>query len=277
MCGIVAYVGHGRADDFLLEGLRRLEYRGYDSAGIATLTPDRRFHIAKAVGRIDALADKVAEQPLPGTTGIGHTRWATHGAPTEANAHPHFGCQGSGPGVQGSEERSQRSEVGGQTCDHSPLTTHHSPVLALAHNGVIENYLSLKEKLLGEGFHFSSSTDTEVIAHLIVRSLAKMEARRGEFPADEPYALVLAAVTHALGKLRGTYGLVILFRDYPELIVAARQGSPLVVGVGDGEHYVASDASPLAGRADKIVYLADHQIALITADSLAVSHSEHGR
>jgi len=247
MCGIVGYVGHRRADDFLLEGLRRLEYRGYDSAGIATLTPDRQFHIAKAVGRIDMLAERLAQSPLPGTTGIGHTRWATHGVPSEANAHPHCGGMSS------------------------------APVLTLAHNGVIENYTALKEKLLGEGYTFSSSTDTEVIAHLVARSLAKMEARRAEFPADEPHAMLLAAVEHTLRKLRGTYGLVILFRDYPGVIVAARLGSPLVVGVGDDEHYLASDASPLAGRADKIVYLADHQIALVTADSLQVTHREHGR
>ncbi|HEY2415088.1 MAG TPA: glutamine--fructose-6-phosphate transaminase (isomerizing) [Pirellulaceae bacterium] len=252
MCGIVGYVGSRKAEQFLLEGLRRLEYRGYDSAGIATLSADGDFNVAKAVGRIDALAERVAAFPLPGTTGIGHTRWATHGAPSEANAHPHFG---------------------GAT---------DSPVLALAHNGVIENYLSLKEKLLDEGCTFSSSTDTEVIAHQIARSLAKMGARQSEFPADEPFALLRAAVEHALAKLRGTYGLVILFRDYPGLIVAARQGSPLVVGVGPGEHgtgehFVASDASPLAGHAEKIVYLADHQIAFITADSLEVSHREHGR
>src|SRR5262249_26254675 len=247
MCGIVGYVGPRSADEFLLEGLRRLEYRGYDSAGIATLGTDRGFDVVKAVGRIDALAQRVAERPLPGITGIGHTRWATHGVPSEANAHPHFG---------------------------GPADT---PVLALAHNGVIENYLSLKEKLLGEGYAFASSTDTEVIAHLVARSLAKMEARKSEFPTNEPYAVLRAAVEHALGKLRGTYGLVILFRDYPGLIVAARQGSPLVVGVGHGEHFVASDASPLAGRADKIVYLADHQIAFVTADALEVTHREHGR
>ncbi len=251
MCGIVGYVGHRPAADYLLEGLRRLEYRGYDSAGIAALSADGQFDVVKAVGRIDSLAEKVAQRPMPATTGIGHTRWATHGVPSEANAHPHFG---------GSAD---------------------NPVLTLAHNGVIENYLSLKEKLLDEGYVFSSSTDTEVIAHLIARSLAKFESRGAEFP-DQPHALLRAAIEDALAKLRGTYGLVILFRDYPDLIVAARQGSPLVVGVGSnengtGEHFVASDASPLAGYTDKIVYLADHQIAFVTADSLEVSHREHGR
>ena len=246
MCGIVGYVGNRRAEDFLLEGLRRLEYRGYDSAGMATLAGGE-FRVTKAVGRIEALAERVETSPLPGTTGIGHTRWATHGVPSESNAHPHFGG---------------RSD---------------QPLVTLAHNGVIENYLALKEKLLGEGYTFTSSTDTEVIAHLIARSLEKMKARAGEFPSNEPYALVRSAVEHALAKLRGTYGLVILFRDYPGLIVAARQGSPLVIGVGKGEHFVASDASPLAGRTDKIVYLADHQIAMVTAESLEVSHREHGR
>ncbi|HUE74319.1 MAG TPA: glutamine--fructose-6-phosphate transaminase (isomerizing) [Pirellulaceae bacterium] len=243
MCGIVGYVGRKPAADYLVSGLRRLEYRGYDSAGVATATGDRTFHVVKAVGRIDSLADKVNRQPLPGAAGIGHTRWATHGAPSEINAHPHFG--------------------GDQ-------------VLTLAHNGVIENYQALKQKLIGDGYHFVSSTDTEAIAHLIASCLADCEARHGEFPAGEPYAIPAAAVTAALGKLRGTYGLVILFRDYPGVIVAARQGSPLVVGIGKGEHYIASDASPLAGRTDKIVYLADHQVAIVTAESLEVAHRDHG-
>jgi glucosamine--fructose-6-phosphate aminotransferase (isomerizing) len=244
MCGIVGYVGHRKAEHFLLEGLRRLEYRGYDSAGIATLTADRQFNVVKAVGRIERLAERLTDTPLSGTTGIGHTRWATHGPPTEANAHPHFGGD---------------------------------RVLALAHNGVIENYLALKEKLLAEGYQFTSATDTEVIAHLVARSLASCEARRHEFPADEPHALLVAAVNDALAKLRGTYGLVILFREWPDVIIAARQGSPLVIGVGHGEHFIASDASPLAGRADKIVYLADHQIAVVTPDSLEVTHCDQGR
>ncbi|MEX2173904.1 MAG: glutamine--fructose-6-phosphate transaminase (isomerizing) [Pirellulaceae bacterium] len=247
MCGIVGYVGSRGAEEFLLDGLRRLEYRGYDSAGLATLSPEGRFHVTKAVGRIESLADRLVEQPTPGNLGIGHTRWATHGVPSEANAHPHFG------GLAG------RS------------------VLALAHNGVIENYLPLKEKLLAEGYEFHSSTDTEVVAHLIASYLAKFSERREEFVTDDPYSLPLAAVGKALSKLRGTYGLVILFRDWPDAIVVARQGSPLVVGVGDGEHFVASDASPLAGYADKIVYLADHQIAVVTADKLEVAHRDTGR
>ena len=244
MCGIVGYVGKRQAADFLLEGLRRLEYRGYDSAGIATRFGDGDFHLAKTVGRIDALAERLAAAPTPGDLGIGHTRWATHGIPSEANAHPHIGGKG---------------------------------VVTLAHNGVIENYQSLKQKLQAEGYRFGSSTDTEAVAHLVASFLEELEARRDEFPANEPHAILLAAVTKALSQLRGTYGLVMLFRDYPGVIVAARLGSPLVVGVGRGEHYIASDASPLAGRTDKIVYLADHQIAVVTADSLQIEHRDQGR
>ena len=233
MCGIVGYVGPREAAEFLLEGLRRLEYRGYDSAGVATLTPDGRFHVTKAAGRIDVLADALVEQPAPGGLGIGHTRWATHGAPTDDNAHPHFG---------GGNRRSGR---------HSA---------SLAHNGVIENYLPLKERLLAEGYGFRQPTDTEVIAHLIASCLERFRrADRSRSKADDPRALPLAAVSKALAQLRGTYGLAILFRDYPDVIIAARLGSPLVVGVGDGEHFVASDASPLVGHTDKIVYLADHR------------------
>jgi glucosamine--fructose-6-phosphate aminotransferase (isomerizing) len=249
MCGIVGYVGPRGAEEFLLEGLRRLEYRGYDSAGLATLTPEREFHVTKAVGRIETLANKLVDQPTPGGLGIGHTRWATHGSPTEANAHPHFG--------------------GGNSAS--------SAVLTLAHNGVIENYVALKEKLLAEGYTFQSSTDTEAIAHLIARYLARFEERREEFGTADPYALPLAAISKAVSKLRGTYGLVVLLRDWPDAIFVARQGSPLVVGVGHGEHFIASDASPLAGYADKIVYLADHQTAVVTADKLEVAHRDTGR
>jgi glutamine---fructose-6-phosphate transaminase (isomerizing) len=271
MCGIVGYVGPRPAAEFLLNGLRRLEYRGYDSAGVATLSADGQFDVVKAVGRIDALAAKIADRELPATTGIGHTRWATHGVPSEANAHPHFGAIPTRSVSEGPDSE---------------------PILALAHNGVIENYLAIKEKLLDEGYTFSSSTDTEVVAHLIARSLQKLQGRQQEpgkcLPPSslEPQAtnlsLLRAAVEDALSKLRGTYGLVILFRDHPGLIVAARQGSPLVIGLGRdeqgrGEHFIASDASPLAGRTDKIVYLADHQIAFVTADSLEVTHHEHGR
>jgi len=253
MCGIVGYIGQRNAVDFLIEGLRRLEYRGYDSAGVATLTDEAELQLVKTVGRIDNLAREVALENPAGHVGIGHTRWATHGAATEQNAHPHVGGDG--------------------------------PVLALVHNGVIENYKALKQSLEAEGYVFQSETDTEVISHLIAASLSRQRQNANangngntsnEAPAD-PHRALVSAVREAVAQLRGTYGLVVLFRDRPDVMIAARMGSPLVVGVGEGEHFVASDASPLAGYTDEIVYLADHQIAVITADSLDVSHRDQGQ
>ncbi|HJT31153.1 MAG TPA: glutamine--fructose-6-phosphate transaminase (isomerizing) [Pirellulales bacterium] len=246
MCGIVGYIGSQEAADFLLRGLRRLEYRGYDSSGVVTITPHGRLAVAKAAGRLDRLTAQLGDGPVPGSIGLGHTRWATHGAATDDNAHPH---------------------VGG------------NDVLAVVHNGVIENYLPLKERLEGQGYRFRSATDSEVIAHLIA---SQLERQLEKHPTDrskivtEGYAPLVTAITKALAKLRGTYGLGIVFRDFPEVLFAARLGSPLVVGVGMGEHFIASDASPLVGRTDKIVYLADHELAIVTADSLRVMHRDQG-
>ncbi len=241
MCGIVGYVGFRQATEFLLEGLRRLEYRGYDSAGVAVIDEQQEFTTRKTVGRIVTLADSLAAVPVTGRTGIGHTRWATHGAATENNAHPHLGGD---------------------------------RVLALAHNGVIENFQTLKETLESEGYVFKSETDTEVIAHLVCSCLERVAQKGGNGDAHEH---VVTAVQAALAQLRGTYGLTILFRDYPDLIIAARLGSPLVVGVGAGEHFVASDASPLVGFTDKIVYLRDHQLAVVMAKNLRVLDRNRGR
>jgi glutamine---fructose-6-phosphate transaminase (isomerizing) len=238
MCGIVGYVGPRSAAEFLMQGLRRLEYRGYDSAGLALAGPEAEFHLVKAVGRIEALAQRLAADPHEGHTGIGHTRWATHGAPTEANAHPHLGGGGR---------------------------------LAIVHNGVIENYRTLKEGLEAEGYTFASQTDTEVIAHLIDRSLRRLTEEEIRY-ADA--SILIASVSETVAQLRGTYGLVVMFRDRPELLIAARQGSPLVIGVGHGEHFIASDASPLAGYAEQVVYLADHQLALVKADEIQVLGSD---
>ncbi len=261
MCGIVGYVGPRPAVEFLLQGLRRLEYRGYDSSGVTTVGPDGRFAICKTAGRIDTLEERLAGEPVAGTIGIGHTRWATHGAPTDENSHPHLG------GHQ---------------------------VLALAHNGVIENFRPLKTRLEAEGYVFRSATDSEVIAHLIASCLQAIEeeeksgnnsngaaTQRGAAGHQHTgqatkHDHLVAAVSMTLAQLQGTYGLVILFREHPDVIFAARLGSPLVVGVGDGEHFVASDASPLVGYTDQIVYLADHQMAVITADSLRVIHRDQG-
>lgn len=243
MCGIVGYIGTREALPLMIEGLRRLEYRGYDSSGVVTVQR-RQFQVTKTAGRIDDLAAKLPRQPGSAHIGIGHTRWATHGPATDVNAHPHLG--------------------GDQ-------------VVAIVHNGVIENYRTIKERLESEGYCFRSATDSEVIAHLIASCLEKQAAQpscNGE--VGDPYEPLVKAVQAALAQLHGTYGLAILFRDHPNVIIAARLGSPLVVGVGIGEHIVASDASPLAGHTDKIVYLKDHEIAVVTADSLRVIHRDDG-
>ncbi len=241
MCGIVGYVGPSDAVAFLLGGLRRLEYRGYDSSGVATIDAEGKLRIAKTAGRIDRLDALLAERPVTGRIGIGHTRWATHGAATDVNAHPHRGGNGE---------------------------------VVLVHNGVIENYQALKERLEAKGYVFRSATDTEVIAHLIADCMKGCVD-----PVSSPngdHAPLVTAVQAALAQLQGTYGLAILFRDFPDVLIAARLGSPLVVGVGSGEHFVASDSSPLVGYTDKIIYLADHEVAVLTADSVQVVHRDHG-
>lgn len=251
MCGIVGYVGKKEACPFLVSGLRRLEYRGYDSAGVATLSPSGGpFHVNRAVGRIDRLAEQINKSPMTGMIGIGHTRWATHGAATTENAHPHLGGRG---------------------------------LVAVVHNGVIENYQVLKESLIEKGYVFQSATDTEVIAHLVADNLktlldspASTDASAG-LGNEGQYAVFVEAVRMALPLLRGTYGLVVMFRDRPDLLVAARCGSPLVLGVGRGEQFIASDTSPLIGHTERIIYLADHQLAMVTCDSIQVVHRDQGR
>ena len=216
MCGIIGYIGNKEAMPILLQGLRRLEYRGYDSAGIAVIN-DKKVLRVRAVGKIDMLADKLKgkDGEMKGTVGIAHTRWATHGGVTEENAHPHFACDGK---------------------------------LIIAHNGIIENYRQLKEHL-GAKHDFKSETDTEVLAHLI----------ESHYDGD-----LRRAVEKALMHTRGTYGLVVMHADHPDKIVAARLGSPLVVGIGDGEYYVASDATPLLAYTKKVAFLNDGEIAEIS-------------
>ncbi|MCR9116596.1 MAG: glutamine--fructose-6-phosphate transaminase (isomerizing) [bacterium] len=240
MCGIVGSVGHKNTIEFLLAGLRRLEYRGYDSAGISVIAADGSLASMKTPGRIDALAQLIDDLPESGI-GIGHTRWATHGPPVRENAHPHFGGE---------------NEV------------------AVVHNGVIENYAALKESLQDRGYRFVSNTDTEVVAHLIADANRQLLAA-GEF-TENPHDRLAAAVSAAVAQLRGTWGLVAMFPNHEDVLIAARLGSPLVIGVGDGEHFIASDASPLIGFTERIVYLSDRQVAVITADSLRVIHDEQG-
>jgi glutamine---fructose-6-phosphate transaminase (isomerizing) len=246
MCGIVGYVGNQQALDFLIEGLRRLEYRGYDSSGVVTLD-DGEFAVTKTAGRIDDLAAKLKKSPVHGAVGLGHTRWATHGPATDENAHPHIG--------------------GDQ-------------VVALVHNGVIENFRALKEHLAERGYYCKSSTDTEVVAQLIASELDARAGSNGEAASAaghaDRYAPLVEAVQAALAQLRGTYGLAMVFRDWPDVIVAARLGSPLVIGIGDGEHFIASDGSPLAGHTSRIVYLADNELAVITRNTIRVIHRDEG-
>ena len=230
MCGIVGYVGPREAEPILVDGLRRLEYRGYDSAGLATLTGDR-LHLRKRAGRVSELSSYLQTAPAPGCIGISHTRWATHGPPNDVNAHPHLAGHGDG-------------------------------AVAVVHNGVIENYAALKKHLQGEGIQFRTQTDTEVIAQLIAYHL------NGD---------LVEAVRKALSLLKGTYGLAVVSPRNPDVVVGARLGSPLVVGIGDGEHYLASDPTALAGSTHKVVYLQDHQLCVLTRDEWHVYDSEHSR
>jgi glutamine---fructose-6-phosphate transaminase (isomerizing) len=239
MCGIVGYVGPKSAFDYLLEGLFRLEYRGYDSAGVA-IQNGGDIGVRKKTGRVGQLADLCKQKPIKGTYGIGHTRWATHGEPSDTNSHPHVGGNGE---------------------------------VVLVHNGVIENYASLRNKLRELGYVFHSATDTEVIAHLVAYELAEL-VKLGDDPASPDTCLKAVEVT--LPQLKGTYGLAIMFRDVPGLLIAARLGSPLVVGIGRGEHFLASDASPLVGYTEEVVYLNDHEIVVLTPESMKLRHRDGG-
>ncbi len=221
MCGIFAYVGKKEALPLLLEGLTSLEYRGYDSAGV--FVPGAGF--SKSSGAVENLIKKLEGEKLPGTSGIAHLRWATHGEPTERNAHPHVSCDGQ---------------------------------VALVHNGIIENHKELREKLERAGHRFSSDTDTETLPHLIEEM---MKARPSSFEE---------AVLRALGEVRGTYGLAISYAKEPGKIIAARMGAPIVLGVGEGERFVASDASPILSHTKNVVYLGDGQIAVLEAHRHAV-------
>jgi glucosamine--fructose-6-phosphate aminotransferase (isomerizing) len=224
MCGIVGYVGKNKAAGLLVEGLKRLEYRGYDSAGVCVYA-DGKFQIKKCPGRVSAVEEMILADPAmqTGTIGIAHTRWATHGAPNEVNAHPH--CDDSGK-------------------------------IALVHNGIIENYATLKQFLAGKGHTFKSETDTEVLVHLI-----------GEFYNDGCKSIE-EAVQKALGEVTGTYGIAVLCVDEPDKLVAARKGSPLIVGVGRDEYVVASDAAAVIEHTANVVYLNDNEMVVIDRNGM---------
>src|SRR4051794_5846331 len=220
MCGIVGYVGPRPATKILVEGLARLEYRGYDSAGLA-VAHRKALRITRAAGRVDDLRASVGDEDSPGRTGIAHTRWATHGEPSERNAHPHTDAAGR---------------------------------IAVVHNGIVENAEELRAKLIADGVVFASDTDTEVLPHLIARAAADDESRSLE-----------EAVREALRVVEGTYGLVVLDARRPDELVVARNGSPIVLGLGDGEMFVASDVAALVRHTRQVVFLADGELATITA------------
>ena len=218
MCGIVGYIGNQNAYAILVKGLHRLEYRGYDSAGIALIHSTGKLAVYKTKGRVSELEEFCADKDLSGTIGIAHTRWATHGEPSNVNAHPHY---------------SETEE------------------LALIHNGIIENYAVLKEQLIQNGYHFQSSTDTEVLIQLIdyVKNLNNTD--------------LCTAVQLALGQVVGAYAIAVMEKGNPDLIIAARKSSPLVVGIGDNEFFIASDASPIIEYTNKVIYLEDEEIAIV--------------
>jgi glucosamine--fructose-6-phosphate aminotransferase (isomerizing) len=231
MCGIVGYVGKQKASTIILEGLKRLEYRGYDSAGICVLQ-NHRLDVAKKIGRVESLAKEAARHTFTGTTGIGHTRWATHGGVTDANAHPHVSSDGR---------------------------------IALIHNGVIENYVKMKAFLAGKGYTFRSETDTEVLCNLIAYHYAKE-------PVDHNgHNRFLESVRKTLRHVEGTYGIAVLCVDFPGEIVAARKASPLILGVGDGEYILASDAAALVSRTQNVVYLKDGEIVHLTPTAFFIT------
>ncbi len=226
MCGIVGYIGRADAPSVLINGLRRLEYRGYDSAGLAIIDADR-VRISKSPGKVSSLNERARGDWAPEvfarcTTGIAHTRWATHGPPTEINAHPHLDQSGE---------------------------------IALVHNGIIENYRSLRARLEGRGHHFYSETDTEVLAHLIG------DCDKGD---------LFQAVCDALHQVEGTFGIAVLSAREPEKIITARRGSPIVIGVGDGETIIASDAAAILAHTQRVIYLDDNDIAIVTSDSVDI-------
>jgi len=229
MCGIVAYIGRSAALPVLMDGLRRLEYRGYDSAGVAILESGQ-IHLRKSVGRIANLAEEIGKNPISGSIGISHTRWATHGAVTRENAHPH---------------------------------TDKSGRLHLVHNGVIENYQILRDQLIERGHIFHSQTDTEVLAHLVGEAFDRATSRNE--------ATLVEAVRQALRQVIGTYGISVVHADVPGVIIGARRGSPLVLGIGKNEHFLASDVSAIVAHTRDVVFLNDYEIIALQAEGFEIT------
>ncbi|MDB5020897.1 MAG: glucosamine/fructose-6-phosphate aminotransferase, isomerizing, partial [Pedobacter sp.] len=229
MCGIVGYIGFREAWPLVIKGLKRLEYRGYDSAGIA-LIGNSGLNIYKKAGKVIELENFANGKDQSGTIGIGHTRWATHGEPSDRNSHPH-------------------------TSDNGKLT--------IIHNGIIENYATIKEELTTRGHHFKSDTDTEVLIHLIE-----------EVYKNEKVTL-MEAVRLALKEVTGAYAIVVMDQDQPDQLIAARKGSPMVIGVGEGEYFVASDATPIVEYTKNVIYLNDNEIAFLKRDELLITRLDN--
>jgi glutamine---fructose-6-phosphate transaminase (isomerizing) len=227
MCGIVAYIGPREAYPVILKGLKRLEYRGYDSAGVALLDQDKDLRVFKKQGRVAALEESIIGKNLHAQTGIGHTRWATHGEPSDRNAHPHLSASGK---------------------------------LAMIHNGIIENYAQLKTELTKKGYHFKSDTDTEVLLNFI------------EDIQENNQCSLEEALRIALKRVTGAYVIVLLDKNNPDTVIAARKGSPLVIGIGKGEHFLASDASPIIEYTKEVVYVNDYELAIIKCDELILKN-----
>ena len=225
MCGIVAYIGPREAYPVILKGLKRLEYRGYDSAGVALL--HKELNVYRKQGRVAELEESVIGKDLHAHAGIGHTRWATHGEPSDRNAHPHLSASGR---------------------------------LAMIHNGIIENYAQLKNELIKKGYPFKSDTDTEVLLNFI------------EYIQDNNHCSLEEALRIALKRVVGAYVIVLLDRDHPDTLIAARKGSPLVIGIGKGEHFLASDASPIIEYTKEVVYVNDYEVAIIKCDELILKN-----
>jgi glucosamine--fructose-6-phosphate aminotransferase (isomerizing) len=226
MCGIVAYIGPREAYPVIMKGLKRLEYRGYDSAGVALLD-QHNLRVYKKQGRVAALEESIIGKDLHAHAGIGHTRWATHGEPSDRNAHPHLSANGK---------------------------------LAMIHNGIIENYTQLKTELTKKGYSFKSDTDTEVLLNFI------------EDIQENNHCSLEEALRIALKRVTGAYVIVLLDKDHPDVIVAARKGSPLVIGIGKGEHFLASDASPIIEYTKEVVYVNDYELAIIKSDELVLKN-----
>src|SRR6476661_8154493 len=226
MCGIVGYIGTRKAVPIILEGLKRLEYRGYDSAGLAVYCQDDDLAIRRASGKLRNLEDAIRLSPVDGVFGIGHTRWATHGRPTEENAHPHRDCQGN---------------------------------IVVVHNGIVENYLALKKSLESEGHVFTTETDTEVIAHLVEKHF------QGNLEK---------AVRAAVKELAGVFALAVISKRDPNKIVAARLGPPVVIGLGDGEYFVASDVPAILSHTRDMFFLSDGDVAVLTPEGVRLTDFE---